>query len=69
MIVMSEAAPSTMAASITWPTPERADSNSAATIPKASSMPPPPKSPTRLSGGTGASPSRPIGHRAPPMAM
>ena len=30
------------------------------TIPNASSMPPPPKSPTRLSGGTGGSPARPI---------
>ena len=30
------------------------------TTPKASSMPPPPKSPTRLSGGTGASPARPM---------
>ena len=52
-MVMSGAAPSTMAASTTWPSPERAASSRAATMPKASSMPPPPKSPTRFSGGTG----------------
>ena len=60
MIVISAAAPSTMAASTTWPLPERARSTSAQAMPKASSMPPPPKSPTRLSGGSGASPRRPI---------
>ncbi len=69
IIVMSVAAPSTMAASTTCPWPERAASNNAATMPKASSMPPPPKSPTRFSGGTGASPPRPMDHNAPPMAM
>ncbi len=69
IIVMSDAAPSTMAASTTWPSPERAASSSAATMPKASSMPPPPKSPTRLSGGTGAESARPNDHSAPPMAM
>ncbi len=58
-----------MAASTTWPWPERAASSNAATMPKASSMPPPPKSPTRFSGGTGAESARPIDHRAPPMAM
>ena len=51
---MRELAPSTMAASTTWPLPERCASSSAATSPRASSMPPPPKSPIRLSGGTGA---------------
>ena len=66
---MSDAAPSTMAASTTWPSPERAASSRAATMPKASSMPPPPKSPTRFSGGTGAESARPIDHSAPPMAM
>ena len=40
-----------------------------ATTPNASSMPPPPKSPTRLSGGTGASPRRPIGSSAPASEM
>jgi hypothetical protein len=38
-------------------------------MPKASSMPPPPKSPTRLSGGTGRSPARPMGSRTPARAM
>ncbi len=69
IIVMREAAPSTMAASTTWPSPERADSSRAATMPKASNMPPPPKSPNRFSGGTGAESARPSGHSAPPMAM
>ena len=39
------------------------------TTPNASSMPPPPKSPTRFSGGTGVSPRRPIGSSAPASAM
>ena len=62
-------APSTIAASTTWPWPERCASSSAQTMPNASSMPPPPKSPTRLSGGTGASPARPIACSAPVSAM
>ena len=41
----------------------------AANMPKASNMPPPPKSPTRLRGGSGRSPARPIGSRAPARAM
>ena len=32
-------------------------------------VPPPPKSPTRFSGGTGAESARPSDHSAPPMAM
>ena len=68
-MVMRAAEPSVMAASITWPSPERDASSMAATMPKASIMPPPPKSPTMLSGGTGAESARPIDHRAPPMAM
>ena len=60
-MVMRTAAPSTMAASTTWPSPDRWASSTAHTMPKARNMPPPPKSPTRLSGGTGASPARPIG--------
>jgi hypothetical protein len=40
------AAPSVMAASTTWPRPERAVSNRALSTPTASSMAPPPKSPT-----------------------
>ena len=67
--VISEAAPSTMAASTTCPWPEPRASRMAHTIPKARYIPPPPKSPTRLSGGTGASPARPIGSRAPASAM
>ena len=58
-----------MAASTTWPRPERSRSTSAASTPTASSMPPPPKSPTRLSGGTGRWPARPIGCSAPEIAM
>ena len=58
-----------MAASTTWPTPVARAESSAEVTPKASIIPPPPKSPTRLSGGTGMSPERPIGHRAPEMAM
>ena len=38
-IVISSAAPSTIAASTTWPLPERSRSSSAQTMPKASSMP------------------------------
>ena len=60
IIVISTAAPSTIAASTTWPLPERARSASAHATPNASSMPPPPKSPTRFSGGSGFSPSRPM---------
>ena len=60
MIAISAAAPSTIAASTTWPLPERARSSSAARIPYASIMPPPPKSPTRLSGGGGGESARPI---------
>ncbi len=60
IMVINDAAPSTMAASTTWPWPERAASSSAATMPKASNMPPPPKSPTRFSGGTGAESARPM---------
>ena len=51
---MSEAAPSTMAVSTTWPRPDCLTSSRAHTSPKARYIPPPPKSPTRLSGGTGA---------------
>ena len=51
-----------MAASTTWPLPDRAAASSMAhTTPKASSMPPPPKSPMRLSGGTGRTAVRPDG--------
>ena len=60
IIPASRAAPSTIAASTTWPRPDRAASTIPHTIPNASSMPPPPKSPTSVSGGTGGSPARPI---------
>src|ERR1700737_2134936 len=56
---VSSADPSTIAASTTWPRPDRSRSSSAARMPSASSMPPPPKSPSRLTGGTGRSPAPP----------
>ena len=59
MAAMS-AAPSTIAASTTWPWPERRASTNAATTPRANSIPPPPKSPRKFTGGTGASPAGPI---------
>jgi hypothetical protein len=68
-MVASSDAPSTIAASTTWPRPERCASSSAQTMPKPSSMPPPPKSPIRLSGGTGGSPARPIALSTPESAM
>ncbi len=68
-MVMSEAAPSTMAASTTWPRPDWRASRMAATTPKASIIPPPPKSPTRFKGGTGLSPARPMAQRTPATAM
>ena len=68
-IVASSEAPSTIAASTTWPLPERCASTSAQAMPNASSMPPPPKSPTRLSGGTGAPPARPMAFSTPVSAM
>ena len=49
-----EDAPSTMAESITCPRPLRCRSSSAARIPTTRNIVPPPKSATRLSGGTGA---------------
>ena len=57
-IVMRTAAPSTIAVSTTWPLPDFCASSRAQTTPYARNMPPPPKSPTMLSGGTGASPLR-----------
>jgi hypothetical protein len=68
-MVVSSAAPSTIAASTTWPFPDRRASNSAQAMPKASSIPPPPKSPTRLSGGAGGPPARPIACSTPASAM
>ncbi len=47
-IVDSSAAPSTIAASTTWPRPDAFASSSAASTPIASSMPPPPKSPIEV---------------------
>ena len=69
IIVISTAEPSTIAASTTWPFPERCRSTSAHTTPNASSMPPPPKSPTRLRGGSGFSPRRPRWKSVPDSAM
>ena len=66
---MSSAEPSTIAASTTWPQPERSRSSSAASTPTASSMPPPAKSPSRFIGAYGRSPARPSGSNAPATAM
>ena len=66
---MSEAAPSTMAASTTWPRPPERASSRAHTRPKAKYMPPPPKSPTRLRGGTGVWPLRPMAPITPARDM
>src|SRR4030081_2249288 len=62
------AAPSTIAASTTCPTPVRPRSNSAHAIPNASSIPPPAKSPSTLIGGGGVFPAPARGRpgRAPP---
>ncbi len=63
------AVPSVIAASTTWPSPVFATWRSAAAIPIARSIPPPPMSPIRLSG-TGGSPSAgPIAPSAPAMPM
>ena len=43
----------------TWPFPVDFAERMPASMPKASIMPPPPKSPTALTGGVGFSPSRP----------
>ena len=67
MLVIKEAL-SIMAASTTWPRPDCRASMTAQAMPKASNMPPP-KSPTRLSGGTGASPARPMAPSTPARAM
>ena len=56
IVALSEAAPSTIAASTTWPSPDRCASKRAHAIPNASSMPPPAKSPSRLIGGVGGPP-------------
>src|SRR3970040_1739326 len=68
-IAESSDAPSTIAASTTWPWPVLRACSSAQAMPKPSSMPPPPKSPTRLSGGTGASPLRPKAPSTPASAV
>jgi hypothetical protein len=59
----------TMAASMTCPFPERCASMMPASTPNARSMPPPPKSPMRFSGGVGALPLRPNILRVPERAM
>ena len=62
---MSIAAPSTIAASTTCPWPDERASRIPHTTPNARNIPPPPKSPTRLIGGVGCSPSRPKCASAP----
>ena len=69
IIVMRTAEPSTIAASMTCPSPLRAASTNAQATPKAMSIPPPPKSPTRLMGGVGFDPARPKWPSAPASAM
>jgi hypothetical protein len=65
IIVESALEPSTMAASMIWPLPDRSRSHSADRMPTTRNIEPPPKSPTRLSGGTGRSPARPIACSTP----
>src|SRR4029078_2096373 len=57
-----------MAASTTWPRFECPRSSSASRMPSAHSMPPPAKSPSRLTGGSGLSPLPPSSDSAPEMA-
>ena len=65
---ISRATPSTIAASTTWPAPVRRADSRAETTPSASSIPPPPKSATRFSGGVGGCPARPMWASAPATA-
>ena len=67
--VLDDGAPSTIAASTTCPRSERTRSSSAQTMPKASSRPPPPKSPIRLMGGVGGWSLRPMWASTPARAM
>ena len=65
IICTSTLEPSTIAASTTWPLPELCRSHSAARMPTSKNIEPPPKSPTRFSGGTGRSLTRPMACRMP----
>ncbi|MDB6043822.1 MAG: hypothetical protein JWM63_2373 [Gammaproteobacteria bacterium] len=58
-----------MAASTTWPRPERCLSCSAPNTPMPRSIPPPPKSPTRFNGITGPLSGVPMACNAPLTAM
>ncbi len=69
IMLISRDEPSVMAQSMTSPRPVRWAFSRPATMPKASSMPPPPKSPTMLIGGVGFSPARPKACSAPETAM
>jgi len=69
IIVIRLETPSTIAASTTWPRPDERASSMAQTMPNARYMAPPPKSPTRLSGGTGGPSFEPMACRAPVKAM
>ncbi len=64
-MVASTLEPSTIAASTTWPLPERSRSHSAERMPTSRNIEPPPKSPTRFSGGTGRSLTRPMACSTP----
>ncbi|CFW44380.1 Uncharacterised protein [Bordetella pertussis] len=61
----SDAAPSTMAASMTWPRPERLRSSKAATTPSARYSAPPAMSPVKASGIDGGWPARPMAWMMP----
>ena len=67
-MAISEAAPSLMAQSMTCPLPVSRALMTPAISPKARYSAPPPKSPTRFSGGTGLS-VVPMACSAPVMAM
>jgi hypothetical protein len=64
-MAISALTPSTIAASITCPWPERSRSYSAARTPMTRKSEPPPRSPTRFSGASGFEPLRPIMASAP----
>ena len=69
IIIISDADPSTIEQSMTWPLPVARALTMPARTPIARYSAPPPKSPIRLSGGTGGPPAGPIEYSAPDSAM
>jgi len=69
IIVISEAEPSTIEQSTIWPLPVARALMMPARTPIARYSAPPPKSPTRLSGGTGGPSFSPIVDNTPDSAM